>query len=172
MADWPARRLEASIDIRNARICSLLIRLAEEAEYPGFAGVAMAEGLAMQIAVTLERHLRDLADPAPEGGLATWRMNLIDDRLRDLAKAPGLGELALLCRLSVRQLSRGFRTSRGLSIGQYIAEQRAEGAKRLLTGGASVKEVAFALGFNSPSSFCVAFKKATSITPSQYRVCS
>ena len=50
----------------------------------------------------------------PSGGrLAPWRLKVIDDRLRDAHTAPTLTELAALCYLSVRQLTRSFRESRG-----------------------------------------------------------
>ena len=44
------------------------------------------------------------------------RLRLIDERLADDPSAPPLGELADLCDLSVRQLTRGFKVSRACSI--------------------------------------------------------
>ena len=39
----------------------------------------------------------------------------------------------------------------------------------MLRGEGSVKTIAYAMGFRSPSSFCHAFRKATGQTPQQYR---
>jgi AraC family transcriptional regulator len=69
----------------------------------------------------------------------------------------------------VRQLTRGFRASRGCSIGDYIASRRLDHAKQLLATGQSVKAIAYSLGFASPSSFCFAFRRATGQTPREFR---
>ncbi|MBJ7442044.1 MAG: AraC family transcriptional regulator, partial [Sphingopyxis sp.] len=71
--------------------------------------------------------------------------------------------------MSPRQLTRGFRASRGHSIGDHIAQTRIDMAKRHLATSESVKEIAFALGFASPSSFAFAFRRATGSTPRQFR---
>jgi AraC family transcriptional regulator len=44
-----------------------------------------------------------------------------------------------------------------------------ENAKRLLQQSASVKSVAYALGFASPSSFAYAFRKAAGMAPGRYK---
>jgi AraC family transcriptional regulator len=106
---------------------------------------------------------------AAAGGLAGWRLRLIEERLQSSADAPTLAELAALCGLSVRQLTRGFRASRGCSIGDHIASSRVDHARRLLAGDHSVKAIAYTLGFASPSSFCFAFRRATGHTPREYR---
>ena len=95
-------------------------------------------------------------------------MRLIDECLREMRAAPTLTELASLCQLSVRHLTRGFRTSRGCSIGDYLASNRINHAKALLASGQSVKEVAYTLGFSSPSSFCFAFRSATGVPPREF----
>jgi AraC family transcriptional regulator len=69
----------------------------------------------------------------------------------------------------VRQLTRGFRASRGFSIGSHIAASRVEYAKQLLKSDRCVKTVAYAMGFTAPSNFSAAFRRATGQTPRQYR---
>jgi AraC family transcriptional regulator len=101
--------------------------------------------------------------------LASWRLRLVDERLSDMEKAPTLQELATLCGLSVRQLSRGFRASRGIAIGEYVAQKRIDKAKYLLARGESVKSVSYTMGFASPSSFSYAFRKSSGMAPGQYR---
>jgi AraC family transcriptional regulator len=71
--------------------------------------------------------------------------------------------------LSVRQLTRGFRASRGRSIGDYVAQSRIDHAKRLLATKQSVKAISYSLGFASPSSFSFAFRRATGETPREFR---
>lgn len=166
--EWNDRGLEASLNIQNDNVRSLLLRLAQETRYPGFASDAMIELIASQLAIELGRYFTHLSDIPVSGGLAPWRLRLIDECLRDMPATPSLTELANLCKLSVRQLTRGFRTSRGCSIGDYLASNRINYAKTLLSSGQSVKEVAYALGFSSPSSFCFAFRRATGVTPREF----
>ncbi len=167
--EWTDQRLASTLDITNARIRNLLFRLTEEATRPGFAGDKMVEFLSGELAIELGRFCLDVTEKPVTGGLAGWRLRLIDERLSAGTCAPNLGDLAALCKVSVRQLTRGFRISRGCSIGDYAEARRMEAARRLLEHATSVKAIAFALGFSSPSSFTFAFRRATGISPSQFR---
>ena len=167
--DWNDRRLEAILDISNTQIRTLLLRLAHETRHPGFASELLVELIAGQLAIELGRYCQSVADTPMTGGLASWRLRLIDERLMEVSKAPTLTELAALCNLSVRQLTRGFRASRGCSIGEYVAQSRIKTAKRLLVGDESVKAIAYAMGDSSPSSFSYAFRRATGLTTGQFR---
>jgi AraC family transcriptional regulator len=93
----------------------------------------------------------------------------IEERLKEVREPPTLSELATLCNLSVRQLTRAFRASRGRSIGDYVEQSRLDQAKCLLATEASVKSIAYSLGFASPSSFSFAFRRATGETPREFR---
>lgn len=166
---WDDRALAATIDIANARIRNLLFRLTEEVNHPGFAHERMLEFLCGELAVELGRFCREVEESPVTGGLASWRLRLIDERLAAQADAPTLEDLARLCNISVRQLTRGFRVSRGCSIGDYVERRRMETAKRLLMSGESVKAIAFAMGFASPSSFTYAFRRAVGTSPSAFR---
>jgi AraC family transcriptional regulator len=167
--DWTDQRLKAGLDIEDANIRGLLLRLAQEVRHPGFASEALVELIAAQMAIELGRYCAAITDAATFGSLAPWRMRLIDERLRDVCEAPTLTELAALCKLSVRQLTRGFRKSRGCSIGEHVAQSRLENAKRLLATDQSVKVIAYSLGFASPSSFSYAFRRSVGETPRQFR---
>ena len=167
--EWSDRRLEATLDISSAQIRSLILRLGEEARSPGFASQALAELIAGQLAIELFRYGAAITEGPATGGLTPWRLRIIDERLAELRAAPTLTELAGLCNLSVRQLTRGFRASRGCSIGEYVAQSQISHAKRLLVTDESVKSIAYSMGFSSPSSFACAFRRATGLTPRQFR---
>ncbi|HEX7742611.1 MAG TPA: helix-turn-helix transcriptional regulator [Sphingobium sp.] len=167
--DWTDRLIDASVDIPGAIIPALLGRLGEEARRPGFASEALCEAIAAQIAIEIGRYYIGVAEQKSGSALPPWRLRLIDQRIHDQETPPTLSELADLCGISVRQLTRGFRASRGRSIGDHIADRRMEMAKAQLLTDRSVKTIAFAMGFRSPSSFCHAFRKATGQTPQQYR---
>lgn len=167
--NWNDRHLAAGLDIRSATVQGLLLRLADEAKHPGFASDMLVELIAAQLAIELSRYQQSIDQETPSGGLAPWRLNRIDERLQELPVMPTLSELAELCGLSVRQLTRGFRISRDCSIGEYVAQSRVDLAKQMLAGSDSIKAIAYTLGFSSPSSFCYAFRRALGETPGQYR---
>lgn len=166
---WTEERLEAALDIRDQSIHCLLMRLTREVSHPGFASEMLLELIASQLAIELGRSCGSVKQSDARKGLPAWRLKLIDERVRELGKAPSLAELAKLCNLSVRQLSRGFRVSRGCSIGHYVEQSRIENAKRLLISGNSVKEVAYSMGFASPSGFSYAFRRVTGACPKRFR---
>lgn len=167
--EWTDHHLETSLNIRNANIRNLLLRLREETQHPGFASEALAELIAGQLRIELTRHYKSSVGEADAGGLASWRLRLIDERLMDLSAAPTLTELSDLCSLSVRQLTRAFRASRGCSIGDYVTHCRIEKAKRLLESAQCIKEISYVIGFSSPAAFSYAFRRATGETPGEYR---
>lgn len=167
--EWTDCRLEAGLDLPDLNVRLLLLRLAEELRNPGFASQVMVELVVSQIALELGRYCVTIKERPTAGGLAPWRLRLIEERLREVREPPSLAELARLCNLSVRQLTRAFRSSRGRSIGDHVAQCRIDNAKRLLSTSASVKAVAYSLGFASPSSFSFAFRRATGQTPRDFQ---
>lgn len=167
--EWDDQHLAATLDIGSARIRAILFRLTEEVRHPGLGWPRMLDFLAGELALELARYCIETVERPMTGGLSGWRLRLIDERLGDDTRAPTLQELADLCAVSVRQLTRGFRVSRGCSIGDHIEQRRMETAKRMLMAGDSVKTIAFALGFASPSSFTFAFRRAVGASPSTFR---
>jgi AraC family transcriptional regulator len=166
---WTDHQLAATIDLTSARVRALLFRLTEEVRHPGLAADRMLEFLTGELAIELARFCLEVDERPATGGLAGWRLRLIEERLSEDPTSPSLAELAELCNISVRQLTRGFKVSRGCSIGDYIESRRIEAAKRLLVAGENVKTIAFTMGFSSPSSFTFAFRRVVGISPSQFR---
>lgn len=166
--EWTDGRLRGALDITNLRVRNLLFRMGEEVRQPGFASDNMIELMAAEAVIELSRYFTGIEERL-SGGLAAWRLRLIDERLTDDYAAPSLTELADLCNISVRQLTRSFRVSRGRSIGKYIAEHRIDHAKQMLASGMSVKAVAYTTGYSAPSNFTAAFVRATGETPRDYQ---
>lgn len=161
--------VHGDLDLPSPPLKAALQRLEREMRRPGFGGETLCPLLAAQIAVDLARHCRGAEASRPSGGLAPWRLRLIDERLAGADQPPTLAELAHACSLSVRQLTRGYRESRGATIGDHIAESRVRRAKRLLADGILAKAIAHRLGFNSTSNFSAAFRRATGESPRQFR---
>lgn len=158
-----------ALDVRNQSLRGLLWRLVREISQPGLASEASIEMICGLIAIDLTRYYAKIDFAPAKGGLASWRLRVIDEILNLEGKPPSLSEMALACNISVRQLMRGFQVSRGCSLGAYIEGGRLARAQRMLTEGAKVKTVAHTLGFASPASFCGAFKRRTGVSPGEYR---
>ncbi len=167
--DWTSRRLQGCLDITSHDIRHLLFRIGEEARAPGLASHNMIELMAAQVVIELARYIQGLDEEKALGGLAPWRLRLIDERLANGLNPPNVAELAALCNISVRHLTRAFRISRGRSIGHYVLEHRMTQAKKLIEAGMSIKSVAGAMNFTASSNFTVAFRRATGETPREYK---
>src|SRR5262249_17774234 len=159
---------QASLNITSPSIRALLSRLGEELRNPGFSSTAMIEMMAAQLGIELARYLMDIEAPSCTGGLSQRNLRLIDERVTQDGAPPDLTELAWLCGRSVRHLTRAFLASRRRSIGSYIAECRIQRVKHLLASGASVKWIAFTMGFSSPAALSTAFRRATGERPRDY----
>lgn len=67
-------------------------------------------------------------------------------------------------------LSKRFKAETGVSLNDYIKEQKVEQAKRMLGRmDISVAEISERLAFSSPSYFCTVFKQYTGRMPSEYQ---
>lgn len=86
------------------------------------------------------------------------------------AEPINLRELAALSSLSPYYFTRLFTRETGLTPHQYLLSVRINSARFLLKSSAmSIKEIGFACGFTSESSFSTTFHKRTGQTPGQYR---
>ena len=80
-----------------------------------------------------------------------------------------VGRLADRVGLSRRQFERRLRSVTGLTPAEMIRQMRLERASQLLRAHAgTVSEIAYAVGFTSPSHFSTAFKEAYGETPSTH----
>jgi len=96
------------------------------------------------------------------------------DRLRcDPAHPATLEEAAQLCHLSPAYFSRQFKRTLGMAYGDYVRTHRLHlAARRLLTSDVTVAELAYDLGFSTPSHFTALFGRRFGVTPRAYRLAS
>lgn len=80
-------------------------------------------------------------------------------------------EIASCLCMSDQQLRRKMHAIKGVNAITYVAEFRAEYAKKLLRDRRSltVAEVGLMCGFEEPGNFVRAFKQRTGVTPAHYR---
>lgn len=170
---WDLRRAstEDMARLGGGQIEWLLRRIYRELHEPDFATADMVVSLTRQLAVEIVRRFKLRAEEPSYlmGGLAPWRMRLIRERVYSDLPVPNLGELAALCDMTIRHLSRGFRAETGQTVGKYVESAMAERAKAMLTAGASVREVAARLGYATSGSFSCAFRRATGLLPRELK---
>lgn len=82
-----------------------------------------------------------------------------------------MAELTRRTGMSERSFRRHFRAETGVSVGTYLGQARMIRARQLLLEdrARSVSEVSISVGFNSPSAFASAFRRATGMSPGQFR---
>jgi AraC-like DNA-binding protein len=82
-----------------------------------------------------------------------------------------VAELARQAGMSERSLRRHFRAETGISFSGYLGRARMIKAMHMLIedAGRSVSEVSISVGFDNPSAFACAFRRATGMTPVQFR---
>ncbi len=81
-----------------------------------------------------------------------------------------LNSMAARALMSRRTFTRKFRQKTGITVGQWLLDQRLALAQRLLESSAqSLENIAAAAGFASPALFRRHFGRAFGITPSAWR---
>lgn len=81
-----------------------------------------------------------------------------------------VSQLAELVRLSPKSLSKKFKLEIGLSVADYIHQERIKEARSLLEySGYSISEIGYHLQYGSQSYFSSIFKKFCGVTPQQFR---
>lgn len=154
-------------------ILSLMRALAADLEHGSPTGSILGESLCTAIAMHAARRYavwtadaRSMNGPAPDTRLHIVR-DYIDSRLsHDLS----LFELAEVAGVSPFYLTRLFKERMGMSVYQYVLDQRMARAKRLLQRtDLDLSLIAAALGFRYQSHFSQAFRRRTGLTPLQFR---
>jgi AraC family transcriptional regulator len=105
------------------------------------------------------------------GGLSGWQQTRVADFIEaHLGDDLRLSTLAGSVDLSPYHFARAFKQSFGQSPHRYHVGRRIERAKALLTErDQSITGIALAVGFAETSSFSAAFRKATGVSPRDYR---
>jgi AraC-like DNA-binding protein/mannose-6-phosphate isomerase-like protein (cupin superfamily) len=85
--------------------------------------------------------------------------------LGDMADAPSLQALCKRVGVSVRTIERTFRSEVGTNFEAWRRQVRLMKAIELLVGGRSVKEAAYAVGYQQPSAFVEMFRRTLGTTP-------
>ncbi|MBQ2285544.1 MAG: helix-turn-helix transcriptional regulator [Clostridia bacterium] len=77
--------------------------------------------------------------------------------------------LAKECNVSSAQLKRVFNKYAGIGVHEYFLQIKVLYAKKLLSNGMTVSEIAEKLSFSSQNYFSVVFKRKVGVSPLQYK---
>jgi AraC family transcriptional regulator len=167
------RQLALCSDIRDPNVRNGVQRLAQEAAMPGFASDILVDGLANALRVDLRRYFAGASRQQIEtpGSLAPWQFRRIEDFIHGSdGQRLRIADLSTVAEVSPGHLARTFKKTTGRTVREYIEDVRLERAYALLSESTMpLKQVAARLGFGTPSSFTLAFRRATGTTPARYR---
>jgi len=94
-------------------------------------------------------------------------LDYIDQHLEDDLT---ISDLAQVAYLSEFHFARVFATTMGMPPQRYVSQRRLAAAKRMIgVGKLPLSEIAFRSGFSSQASFTRAFRRATNMTPGEFR---
>jgi AraC-like DNA-binding protein len=124
----------------------------------------------------IAHQLRQLSENSPKRTTGSFRLHAIDrkraESARDLLVSrlenpPRLLQLAREAGMSHPKLNRCFREMYGMTVFQYLRNERLNQARQMLDQGLNVTETAYAVGYESISHFSRAFKMQFGASPSR-----
>lgn len=131
------------------------------------------QGVAQTIAVHLARTYTEVIENSSRKSpsLPGFKLQQIVDTMADnLTQEFNLDRLAAQAGLSKFYFNRLFKAAMGVSPSSYLIALRIQEAKRLLREtNRSVEDVGFDVGYSTPSHFAQLFRKATGLSPRNYR---
>lgn len=160
-------RLEEAPFVRCAPAQPLARRLASELRSNDDFSTMVADGLALEIAGLFCRSLHDVTDEP-----ASAPLGLARDYLHAHAGgACSLAEVAAATDCEPAVLSRDFRRSFGMSVGDYARRLRLErAAERIASTRAPLSEIALECGFCDQAHMSRSFRAAYGMTPRRWRL--
>lgn len=165
--------LEHRVIFPDPTILHVAQLLKSEAVNGGLAGNLYVESLRNLLAIHLLRNYGGIKEKSsPEVGvLDTFKLKEIKDHIEEnLAETLTIAKLAALVPMSEFHFARTFKTLVGEPPHRYILQRRIEQAKVLLkVTRLSAAEIAYQVGFSTPSHFTAQFRKLLGVTPKQFR---
>lgn len=131
----------------------------------------LAESAATTLASVLAATLAPSSLCGPKVGLGDERRRRVLDFIEAHLHEPlGLSQLADVAALSQFHFTRSFRATTGMSPLRYVSARRVERAKHLLRASSlPLVDVALRCGFCSQAYMTTVFRKATGVSPGEYR---
>jgi AraC family transcriptional regulator len=158
---------------RDAHVEQLVKRLLGESMTKAYASKTYAEALATELGVHLLRNYCVTSGSSAEHshGLPIYKLRrateFIEDNLREDLTLDRISEALAM---SPGHFAHAFKQTTGLAPHHYVVERRIDCAKGLLRKSElPIAEIAHRVGFRNQSHFSFAFRRATGVTPRQFR---
>jgi AraC family transcriptional regulator len=171
----PDHSIRYECGVRDELINQVGLSVLSEMTCPTAAGSMLVETSSLLLAARLA-HAHLEAGPIP---LTVESQHRLDARRRrrvleyieeHLSDDIAVADLANVACLSIFHFTRAFSAAMGAPPHRYVSQRRLERAKAMIaTGRMSLGEAALACRFLSQSSFTRAFRRATGMTPAEYR---
>ena len=164
--------LSSMLAVPDRNLINTMSRLAEELLKPKMASDFAINSLANTAVVDFCRCIASCGteETRRRGKLAFRHETIIQERILADGPAPTVDELAHLCNMSGRSLTRLFKHATGTTLQDFIQKTKMDRAREMLSSSdLCLKEISYKLGFSSPSSFSTAFKRLAGHSPLRYR---
>jgi AraC family transcriptional regulator len=170
----PGRSIRYSCGVQDEVINQIGQSVLSEMANPSTAGRMLVETSSLFLAARLAHsYLEGGAHrQAPScHGLDAARLRRVFDYVEEhLADDIAVADLAKVACLSIFHFTRAFAAAVGVPPHSYVSQRRLESAKAMIAvGRTSLGKIAFDCQFSSQSSFTRAFRRATGVTPAEYR---
>jgi AraC family transcriptional regulator len=171
----PGRSIRYACGVQDELINQIGLSVLSEMTCPTAAGRMLVETSSLLLAARLAHSHSEtelIRSPIGSGhGLDSGRLRRVLAYIEEhLAEDITVADLANVACLSIFHFTRAFAATMGVPPHRYVSQRRLESAKAMIaTGRASLSEIALDCRFSSQSSFTRAFRRATGMTPAEYR---
>lgn len=156
--------------VDDPRLYHYFTQLHEQLIQGQFSELASESHLLYFLHLLLQRHPAQAIKLSPQQGLSPLQLNVIKQRIHDEPwQNTQLATLATEVNLSKFQFLRQFKQATGMTPHAYLKRVRLELAKKSLSRGVLVADVAQQLGFFDQSHLNKAFKHAFLLSPVQFQ---
>lgn len=171
----PGRSIRYSCGVQDPIIGQIAQTVLSEMMHPTAAGRMLVETSSMFLAARLAHSYLEATSAQPQArgchGLDARRLrrvlDYVDMRLTDDVTVADLAKVACL---SIFHFTRAFAASMGVPPHRYVSQRRLDYAKAMIVAGRTpLDRIALDARFSSQSSFTRAFRRATGMTPGEYR---
>jgi len=173
MREAPALQLAEQFCFTDPQCEHIACALKAEAESNYPTGALYGETLALGLAARLRRGYATANDSPHvyKGGMAPQVLRRVLDFIHDnLGEELRMESLATVAGLSHYRFAHNFKLAEGVAPHQYVIHVRMERGKQMLRETEkSIAEIALAVGCQSSSHFTRLFRRATGVTPTDYR---
>lgn len=170
--DFADIRKDLCINMYNPYLATGLRRIAEELISPSFVSSLQIDLVVKSMALELLGYFnnRGSSYSRRQDTEAHLMVQKLHTYVESCDKIPSIEDIASVCGISSRRLSTLYRNSTGSTLRTYLASIKIQRAQSLLSRtNLLIKQVAYACDFTNVAAFVAAFKKATGMTPLEFR---